>query len=83
MIDLHKFVRALRLRWPWFKIERSGQGVDWFSAHPCNNTGMDFFYVAITIIIADGKIANFGASLGWGLGIKPKDTMLSKELENN
>jgi hypothetical protein len=48
IIDLDKFARALRLRWPWLIWKDPSKafiGAD----HPCDDAYMDFFYAATTL----------------------------------
>jgi hypothetical protein len=71
IIDLDKFARALRLKWPWLIWKDRSKafiGAD----HPCDDVDMEFFYAATTITIGDGRIASFWHA-PWLDGVKPKD----------
>jgi hypothetical protein len=63
ILHLEKFVRALRLRWPWFEWHDPrnfwvGMGT------PCDDVDMDRFFASTTITVGNGKIAHFGILLG-------------------
>jgi hypothetical protein len=71
ILELDKFSRALRLRWPWWEWkdpERAWIGL----GTPCDDEDMDLFYKATSITIGDGKTAKFWHA-PWLGGAKPKD----------
>jgi hypothetical protein len=71
VIDLDKFARALRLRWPWLQWKDPSKA--WVeNDHPSNEKDMNFFYAATTITIGYGHIANFWHD-PWLEWRKPKD----------
>jgi hypothetical protein len=54
ILDLEKFKRALRLRWPWY--EWIGPGRDWVGlGNPWNDDEMRLFYASINFTIWYGK----------------------------
>jgi hypothetical protein len=58
ILNMEKFGRALRLRWPWFEwtaSERPWVGL----GNPCTKDDMDFFYAMTNVTISDGKKAIF------------------------
>ena len=59
ILDLDKFSRALRLRWPWWEwkdLDRTWIGL----GTPCDDKDMNLFYTSITI--GDGKTTKFWPS---------------------
>ena len=70
MMDLDKFARAPRLRWPWLQWKDPTKA--WVGKeNPCNKEDIDLFYAATIITIGDGRTANFWQS-PWLHGQKPK-----------
>ena len=58
IIDLDKFGRALRLRWPWLEWtepERAWVGL----GRPCNYDEMELFHNLTSVTVGDGRIAKF------------------------
>jgi hypothetical protein len=71
ILNLDKFGRALRLRWPWYEWTDPGRA--WVGmGNPCNEEDMDLFYTLINLAIGNGKTAIFWHS-PWINGAKPKD----------
>ncbi|KAM0826790.1 hypothetical protein ACQ4PT_068642 [Festuca glaucescens] len=71
VLDLGKFARALRLRWPWYEWSESDRA--WVGlGHPCDDKDMELFYASINITIGDGKTAKFW-HVPWLDGTKPRD----------
>jgi hypothetical protein len=71
ILDLNKFARALRLRWPL--LEWTDPGRPWVGlGNPCDKEDMDVFYSCITIAIGNVRTTKFRHS-PWLGGIKPKD----------
>jgi hypothetical protein len=71
ILHLEKFVRALRLRWPWFEWRDPSKL--WVGmCTPCDEVDMELFYASTTISIGNGEIAPFWDS-SWLNGKKPKD----------
>jgi hypothetical protein len=71
ILDLERFGRALRLRWPWYEWtepDRAWVGL----GNPCDGKDMELFYASINLSIGDGKTAKFWHS-PWLGGFKPKD----------
>ena len=58
ILDNDKFVRALRLRWPWLEWrDREKIWVD--TGNPCTSVDMDLFYASTTITVGDGNLTSF------------------------
>jgi hypothetical protein len=56
VLDLEKFARALRLRWPWYKWAEPGRA--WVGlGHPNDDKNMELFCASINITIGDGNTA--------------------------
>ena len=71
VLNTDKFVRALRLRGPWF--EWTTQTKLWVGlVNPCNEEDLDFFYASTTITMGNGAKTPFWDS-PWLHGCKPKD----------
>ena len=71
ILNMEKFVRALRLRWPWYEWKEPtklwvGMG------NPCNEEDLNFFYASTTITVGNGAKTPFWES-PWLLGRKPKN----------
>lgn len=75
VLDLEKFRRALRLRWPWLQWNAPGRPL-LGSELPCKNKDMDFFRAATTICIENGGKASFWLDR-WFAGKASKDIMPS------
>ena len=71
VLNIEKFVRALRLHWPW--LEWQYKKHIWVgSGKPCTVEDMDLFYAATTIVVGDGLKTLFWEA-PWSGGRKPKD----------
>jgi hypothetical protein len=71
ILDLEKFGRALRLRWPWY--EWTDPGRVWMGmGNPCNEANMNLFYASVNVSIRNGKTATFWHS-PWLWSVVPKD----------
>lgn len=58
VLDIRKFARALRLRWAWYEWKEPNRA--WVHlGNPCDNTDMDLFYAATTIVVGNGRLAKF------------------------
>lgn len=71
VLNMEKFARALRLRWPWYEWKEPtklwvGMG------NPCNEEDLNFFYASTTITVGNGAKTPFWES-PWLLGRKPKN----------
>ena len=70
VLNLQKFARALRLRWPWF--EWNDPTRPWVGLGlPCDAKDMELFYASVTISIGDGKTIKF-RDASWLEGLTPK-----------
>ena len=71
ILDMEKFARALRLRWPWLVWKDAERAwVDF--GHPCDEEDMSSFYECTSITVGNGQRASFWHS-PWLGGRKPKD----------
>jgi hypothetical protein len=70
ILHLQKFVRALRLRWPWLEWEAPER--TWVgTGNPCDEKDMDLFHALTKVTIGDGNRASFWDS-SWVDGLRPK-----------
>jgi hypothetical protein len=65
IIELEKFARALRLRWPWLLWKDASKA--WIgNDHPCDEADMDFFYATTnTLPLVMGGLLIIGTHLGF------------------
>ncbi|WVZ79135.1 hypothetical protein U9M48_026746 [Paspalum notatum var. saurae] len=71
VLDIHRFARALRLRWLWRQWE--DPNAPWAGLEiPCNDTDRLLFAAATTIVIGDGAKTSF-CHCAWAKGRRPKD----------
>jgi hypothetical protein len=71
ILDMDKFARALRLRWPWLVWKDAERA--WVDlGHPCDEEDMALFYECTSITVGNGQRASFWHS-PWLGGRKPKD----------
>jgi hypothetical protein len=71
ILDLEKFGRALRIRWPWH--EWTDPGHAWVGlGNPCNKDDMSLFYDSINLTIGNGETTMFWFT-PWLDHHKPKD----------
>jgi hypothetical protein len=70
ILNMEKFARALRLRWPWLAWNSSDR--PWVGMeNPCNKDDMELFYGLTSITIGNGNKASFWVDY-WVDGISPK-----------
>ncbi|WVZ95285.1 hypothetical protein U9M48_041070 [Paspalum notatum var. saurae] len=71
VLDIHRFARALRLRWLWRQWE--DPDAPWVGPEiPCNDTDKHLFAAATRIEIGDGTKTSFW-HCAWAKGRRPKD----------
>jgi hypothetical protein len=71
ILDLEKFGKALRVRWPWHEWTDPGRA--WVGlGNPCTKEDMNLFYDSIDLHIGNGKTASFWHT-PWLEGRKPID----------
>jgi hypothetical protein len=71
ILDLHKFSRALRLRWLW--LQWTSPDKTWAGTQaPCDDTDNLLFASCTQITLGNGKKASFWGS-GWLQGKRPRD----------
>ncbi|WVZ95115.1 hypothetical protein U9M48_040917, partial [Paspalum notatum var. saurae] len=71
ILDIHRFARALRLRWLWRQWE--DPNAPWAGlGTPCNDTDRLLFAAATRIVIGDGAKTSFW-HCAWANGRRPKD----------
>jgi hypothetical protein len=71
ILDLHKFSRALRLRWLW--LQWTSPDKTWAGTQvPCDDTDNLLFANCTQITLGNGKKASFWGS-GWLQGKRPRD----------
>ncbi|WVZ78138.1 LOW QUALITY PROTEIN: hypothetical protein U9M48_025899 [Paspalum notatum var. saurae] len=71
VLDIHRFARALRLRWLWRQWE--DPNAPWVGLEiPCNDTDRLLFAAATRIEIEDGAKTSFW-HCAWAQGRRPKD----------
>ena len=71
ILDMDKFARTLRLRWPWL-VRKDTERVWVDLGHPCDEEDMALFYECTSITVGNGQRASFWHS-PWLGGRKPKD----------
>lgn len=70
VVDLERFARALRFRWPWFQWKQRER--PWINLDlPCDNRDMELFAASTVVTISDGKLATFWTS-SWMMGERPR-----------
>jgi hypothetical protein len=70
ILNMDKFTRALRLRWPW--LAWTSPDRPWVSMeNPCNKQDMELFYALTSVSIGNGYKPSFWED-SWADGISPK-----------
>lgn len=71
ILDLHRFSRALRIKWEWYRWTEPDR--PWFGSEtPLSETDMQFFIASTKVIVGNDRTAEFWNS-SWLDGQAPRD----------